>query len=83
MYLQKYWSYRDVLYLKIILKQFYFDRLKSSFALEGMIWAVETKICDHFFLKKKSYINVCFGILFFQSFQCISESILATKMYYT
>ena len=64
MYLQKYWSYRDVLYLKIILKQFYFDHLKSSFALEGMIWAVETKMCDHFFFKKKLHKRVFWHFIF-------------------
>ena len=63
MCLQKYLSFRDILCLKIILKKFCFNHLKYNFALGGLIWVVEIRICVHIFWKK-SYKNVFFRILF-------------------
>ena len=70
MYLQKHLSYRDVIYLKIILKKFYFDHLKCNFALGCTIWAVEIKICVHIFLKKKLLNCVFLEFYFLRIFQC-------------
>ena len=60
--LQKYLSYKDVLYLKIILQRS-FDHLRSNFAIGGTIWAVETKMCVHISLEK-GYKNMLSGVLF-------------------
>ena len=79
MYLQKYLSYRDVLYLKIILKMFCFDHLKCNFGLGCTIWAVEIKICIHIFLKKKSYKNAFFGILFSSYFSMYLQKYFTYK----
>ena len=79
MYLQTYLSYRDVLYLKIILKKFWFDHLKCNFALGCIIWAVEIKICVHIFLKKKVTKMRFLENSYFHNFFCISESIRGTE----
>ena len=50
MYLQKYFTYKNVLYLKRILKRFCFDHLNCNFALRGTVWAVEIKTHFHFIL---------------------------------
>ena len=50
MYLQKYFTYKNVLYLKRILKRFCFGHFNCNFALTGTVWAVEIKTCVHFFL---------------------------------
>ena len=65
MYLQRYLSYRDVLYLKIIPKKFCFVHSKCNFALECTIWAVKIKICVHIFLKKKLQKRVFWNFIFF------------------
>ena len=56
MYLQKYLTYRDVLYLKKILERFCFDHLKCN-ALEDWVRGVEIKMCVHFFLRHPLNLN--------------------------
>ena len=59
MYLQKYLTYRDVLYLKKILERFCFDHLKCN-ALEDRVWGVEIKMRVHFFLRHPLYVDYLF-----------------------